>query len=139
MFRTKQVTLRVLLTLAVAFLPIFSGISSGLHLMFVRHVVCSTHGELIHANEVCELPAHDLESRAEPSSATLGVRDGAELPADEHCQVVVLSRASFVKWQTRGALFELPRNEQVRATERREAPALSIEPIALAPKQSPPA
>jgi hypothetical protein len=148
MSRPKQATLRALLTLALAFLPVFSGISSGLHMVLVRHVVCSTHGELVHASAPCEADRgasdpcadtpHALQEEVEPTSAALGASDPLELPADEHCLIVVLSRTCFVSWETRGAHFELPRAGQILATERREAPALSIEPIALAPKQSPP-
>ena len=113
-----------------------------------RHVVCSTHGELVHASAPCEADRgasdpcadtpHALQEEVEPTSAALGASDPLELPADEHCLIVVLSRTCFVSWETRGAHFELPRAGQILATERREAPALSIEPIALAPKQSPP-
>ncbi len=139
MTRTKQATLRALLTLTLAFLPVFSSISSGLHMLLERHVVCSTHGELVHANEHCADSPHALQGEVEPTSALLSASDALELPTDEHCLIVVLSRTSFVNWEIRATNLELPRAGQLLSTERRAPPSLSLEPIVLAPKQSPPA
>ncbi len=132
---------RTLLTLAVVLLPIFSGISGGLHLLLVRHVVCREHGELIHADEVCDGPSASplaSTSAVESSTPTLTGEKPRGVEKDEHCLIGVLTRTSFVSWRaSEGQSFFL-RECTARVPRDRIAPAASIEQILLAPKQSPP-
>ncbi|HTF89061.1 MAG TPA: hypothetical protein VK843_11675 [Planctomycetota bacterium] len=142
MIRSAQTRFaRVLLTLAVALLPVFSGISGGLHLLLVRHVVCPAHGELIHADETCGVPvagsSHAL-SHDESSQPGLESDTSRSAPKDEHCLVSILTRTSFVSWSAAdGKAFIL--RESVAGTVREPSrPAPQVELLFLAPKQSPP-
>lgn len=132
---------RALLTLAVALLPIFSGISGGLHLLLVRHVVCRAHRELVHADETCaELTTTaQLATAADGSTAPQleATRSGGAL-TDEHCLVGVVSRTNFVSWKIGAGSVLMLREFVTPAQGDRSAPQSSIAQILLAPKQSPP-
>jgi len=143
MFRTAKTRFsRALLTLTVALLPVFSGISGGLHLMLVRHVVCRAHGELVHADANCaaELAVAD-EPRSRNDTPAPGWQpdvSGGE-KSDEHCQVVLLSRATFDLWQARESQAQVSQVRLQLAPRERAPRECSIAQILLAPKQSPPA
>ncbi|MEO6709149.1 MAG: hypothetical protein ABI054_00790 [Planctomycetota bacterium] len=130
---------RVLLTLAVALLPVFSGISGGLHMLLVRHVVCPAHGELIHADVACAVTvAGSTGAHDESSQPRLGSDTSRSAPKDEHCLVSIITRTSFVSWNAVDGKAFVLRDSSAGAVREPSAPAPQIELLFLAPKQSPP-
>ncbi len=129
---------RFWLVLAIALLPVLSGIAGGIHLLLERHQVCRAHGEFVHATQDCATPAADSNSPTRPSARSDedGPRPGSD--DDEHCQVVLLTRASFPTWSPGDGHALISVEEISSAVCHRLDAAPSIAQIVLAPKHSPP-
>jgi hypothetical protein len=125
---------------ALAALCLVGQLSSLAHMAVVRHVACSEHGELVHADEGRTAgPARHTASESDSALPRLApVPTPPSAHGHDHCLVTTLRRERGVLPQQSHLAGVAPAEQRLVGDGRDVPPVASFALFRLAPKNSPP-
>jgi hypothetical protein len=116
--------------LTFALLAMTGQVLSGLHFALVNHVTCAEHGELIETGSRVDQPTTSSTTKTIAAVAVEG-------HGHDHCSIALLRRQQAKSAAARPLPLRAPQ-PRVSLVLPATAPSAPIDPLSVAPKNSPP-